>query len=81
MQPLAVSVEGKRVPKLEREGINLLKREPSQTSLPLEKRQALLHDRIEPMIQRELSHRSLVPENGGYSSELIGWVEVGCSGQ
>ena len=81
VQPLAVSVEGKRVPKLEREGIDLLKREPGQTSLPLEKRQELLRDTIEPMIQRELSHRSFVPENGGYSSELIGWVEVGCSGQ
>ena len=28
------------------------------------------------MIQRELNHRGLVPENGGYSAKLIGWIEV-----
>jgi len=24
-----------------------------------------------------VNHRRLVPENGGYSAKLIGWVEVG----
>lgn len=37
----------------------------------------LLHDTIERMLQRELNHRGFVPENGGYSAKLIGWVEVG----
>ena len=76
VQPLAVGHDGKRIPKLEREGIDLLKRHPGQSSLSTEQRQQLLHNSLEPMIQRELNHRGLVPENGGYSSKLIGWVEV-----
>ena len=77
VQSLAVSAEGRRVPKLERTGFDLLNRPPGSGSLSLERRRALLHDTIEPMIQRELNHRGLVPENGGYSAKLIGWVEVG----
>lgn len=63
--------------KLERLGVDLLTRPFGFFGLPLERRRALLHDAIEPMIQRELNRRGLVPENGGYSSKLIGWVEVG----
>ena len=74
--PLAVTAEGRREPKLERQGVDLLNQPPSSASLLLEQRRALLHDTIEPMVQRELNHRGLVPENGGYSAKLIGWVEV-----
>ena len=28
------------------------------------------------MLARELSHRGLLPADGGYSTKLIGWVEV-----
>ena len=28
------------------------------------------------MIRRELNHRGLVADSGGYSSKLIGWAEV-----
>ena len=74
--PLAVTAEGRREPSLERRGVDLLNQPPSSASLLLEQRRALLHDTIEPMVQRELSHRGLVPENGGYSAKLIGWVEL-----
>ena len=77
VQSFAVNVEGRRVPKLEREGVDLLKRNSALASLSLDQRRGLLYDTIEPMIQRELNHRGLVPENGGYSSKLIGWVEMG----
>lgn len=79
VQPLAVSAAGRRMTKLEREGVDLLSRPFGSSGLPLERRRALLRDAIEPMIQRELNHRGLVPENGGYSAKLVGWVEI--SGQ
>ena len=77
VQPLAVGRDGKRVPKLERNGIELLKRRPTQSDLSTKQRRELLHHKLEPMLQRELHHRGLVPKNGGYSSKLIGWVEIG----
>ena len=76
VQPLAVNAEGRRMTKLERQGVDLLTWPIGPSGLSLERRRALLHDSIEPMIQRELNHRGLVPENGGYSAKLIGWVEV-----
>ena len=79
IQPLAVDADGKRIPKLERKGVDLLKRHPAESVLSTEKRKKILHDALEPMIQRELHHRGLVPESGGYSSKLIGWVEVGAA--
>ena len=36
----------------------------------------LLHEHIEPMLHRELRHRGMVPESGGFHAELVGWVEV-----
>ena len=70
VQSLAVTAEGRRVPKLERPGIDLLARFPGPSSFSLKHRRALLHDAIEPMLQRELNHRGLVPEDGGYSAKL-----------
>ncbi len=77
VQPLAVSTEGGRAPKLERKGVDLLNRRPGPAVLAVDQRRELLHDTLEPMLQRELNHRGLVPENGGYSAKLIGWVEIG----
>ena len=39
-------------------------------------RKALLHEKVEPMLERELQHREIVPEGGSYAAKLIGWVEV-----
>jgi superfamily II DNA or RNA helicase len=81
IQPLALGPDGKRVPKLERESIDLLKRQPAAPYLSIDKRRELLHKTLEPMLQRELNHRGLVPENGGYASRLIGWIEVSGSSE
>ena len=62
VQPLG-GQDGKRIPKLERESIDLLKRQPGRSSLSAEQRRELLHDMLEPMIQRRLHHRGLIPEN------------------
>ena len=77
VQSLAVSTEGRRIPILERGGIDLLKQEPGQPNLSTEQRRQFLHNILDPMVHREVKHRGLVSENGGYSSKLIGWVEVG----
>ena len=76
-KPLIVGADGRRIPKLERNGDDLLKRPPGQSCFSAKQRRELLHNTLEPMLQRELHHRGLIPENGGYSSKLIGWVEVG----
>ena len=77
VKPLTVRTDGKRVPILERNGVDLLKRRPEQSGLSTEQRRELLHNILEPMLQRELHHRGLVPKSGGYASKLICWIEVG----
>ena len=77
VKPLIVGPDGRRVPKLENNGGELLKRPPGMSCLSARQRRELLHNTLEPMLQRELHHRGFVPKNGGYSSKLIGWVEIG----
>ena len=73
---LTVGLNGKRIPSLEHNGIDLLNRQPRQSCLAVRQRRELLRGALEPMLQRELHHRGLIPKSGGYSSKLIGWVEV-----
>ena len=77
VRPLAVNADGARVPMLERDGSELLLRPPNGTCFSPERRRELLHDVLEPMLQRELQHRGLVPEGGSFRARLIGWAEVG----
>ena len=77
VRPLAVNADGARVSKLEREGPELLRRPPNGTCFSPERRRELLHDVLEPMLQRELQHRGLVTEGGSFRAKLIGWAEVG----
>ena len=78
VRTLIVGADGRRIPQLECKGVDLLKRRPGRSRLSAKQRRELLHGTLEPMLQRELHHRGLVPKNGGYSSKLISWVEVGC---
>ncbi len=43
-------------------------------------REQVLTEYVEPMLQRELHHRGLVPEGGGYSAKLVGWLEIASGG-
>jgi ERCC4-related helicase len=74
--PLAVDIEGKRLPALERKAETLFTWPATNPRLTMDDRDQLLHEHLEPMLQRELQHRGVVPDGGGYSSTLIGWVEV-----
>jgi hypothetical protein len=35
-----------------------------------------MHEKLEPMLQREIAHRGLVVDSGGFEATLIGWVEA-----
>jgi superfamily II DNA or RNA helicase len=78
--PLGVSDDGKRNGNLERVGAGLFARPGHINSAPTPAtRRNLLHDKIEPMLERELQHREIVPAGGSYAAKLIGWVEVEAS--
>jgi len=74
--PLAVDGKGQRVPMVEKRFTALFHRPAFRSVLSMEERHNLLKNVIEPMLQRELQHRGIVSETGGYSVEMIGWVEV-----
>jgi SNF2 family DNA or RNA helicase len=75
---LAVSDDGRRDPRLEASGVKLFQLPGAAVArLDLAARRRLLSDTIEPMLQRDLQHRGLVPTNGSYAARLIGWLEVG----
>lgn len=76
--PLAVGEDGRRQARLERAGTGIFDRRGYRDggSSPAARRK-LLHEQIEPMLERELRHRQIVPEGGSYAAKLIGWVEVG----
>jgi len=72
--PLAVDIAGQRCPAWERQ-VDRLFQLPA-TPHRLDAPDRLLHQEIEPMLQRELIHRGIVGENRGYEARLIGWVEL-----
>jgi len=75
VQTLAVGLDGGRLPALERRASSMFFQAPAEPRLTFDERLALLRDAIEPMLHRELVHRG-VPVEAGFSSELVGWVEV-----
>ncbi|MEA3360681.1 MAG: SNF2-related protein [Thermodesulfobacteriota bacterium] len=74
--PLAVDGTGQRVPLIEKRYPALFHRPPARSGLSIEERRHMLKSVIEPMLQRELQHRGIASETGGYSVEMVGWVEV-----
>jgi SNF2 family DNA or RNA helicase len=74
--PLGVSIDGKRNGRLERVGAGIFTRAGHVNGTTLATRKALLHEKVEPMLERELQHREIVSEGGSYAAKLIGWVEV-----
>ena len=74
---LAVNPDGTRYPQLERGADDLFLRDPVPPVFEVPHRLALLRDHVEPLLQRELRHRGMVPEDGGFHSRLVGWVETG----
>jgi len=75
LQPIAVDLDGRRRPTMEKRGEELFMRPPAVPALELERRLRLIDEVVEPMLQRDLHHRG-VPVDGGYSAELVGWIEL-----
>ncbi len=71
--PLAVSLDGQRVPTWERQSDRLFELPPVIQTCAQDH---LLTEVLEPMIQRELLHRGIICDNRGYDAKLIGWVDV-----
>ncbi len=76
LQPLAVSCNGTRLPVFERLGGALLRRRPAAPFIELNERLRILKEYLEPMLYREIRQSGFVNSDGGFSSRLVGWVEV-----
>jgi superfamily II DNA or RNA helicase len=74
--PLGVGDDGKRNARLERLGPGVFTRSGHDSNTTPSIRRVLLHESVEPMLERELQHREIVPDGGSYAARLIGWVEV-----
>ena len=74
--PIAVDMDGKRIPSLEKQYRNCFSASVGQTLLEPKKRSQLLHDHVEPTLQRELRHRSIASPEKGYSIEMLAWIEI-----
>lgn len=59
--PLGVSDDGKRNSRLERLGAGLFTRTGHVNGTTASARKALLHEKVEPMLERELQHRRSFP--------------------
>ncbi len=73
---LAVDADRLRSQVLERSVEALLTSTPCESQLGLDDRLGLLHDTIEPMLQRELMHSGLATESAGYSASMVAWIET-----
>ena len=76
MLPIAVKLDGARVPAVEHKGSSIYQMLPTASQLTAEQRTALFAEHIEPTLLRELRHKGMASGEGSYSSEMIGWVEV-----
>ena len=74
--PIAVDLEGKRVPSLEKRNRDCFKALAGRVLLDEDERTQLLREHIEPTLQRELGYRGIANPDTGYATELLAWVEV-----
>ena len=77
VQPIAVKLDGTRVPAVERQCEKYLQSPAGTTVLEPEPRGELFAQAVEPTLQRELKHKGAATGDGSYSAELIGYVEIG----
>jgi SNF2 family DNA or RNA helicase len=79
IQAMAVGLDGQRLPQLERAVENVFHHASAEPTLSLDARLAVLKNDLQPMLSRDLQHRGVVAEGMGFSSELIGWIELNSS--
>jgi len=76
VQTIAVKKDGTRLPAVERNAQYYINLPPSKSSLTDEERISIFSDIIEPTLLRELRHKGAADDEGSYSAELIGYVEI-----
>jgi hypothetical protein len=76
VQALAVDLDGQRLPQMERAVEKVFHQAAAEPSLTMDVRLAVLKKDLEPMLNRDLQHRGVVADGMGFSSELIGWIEL-----
>ena len=74
--PIAVDLAGKRVPSPEKRNRECFKAPAGRALLDKDERTQLLHEHIEPTLQRELGYRGIANPDTGYATELLAWVEI-----
>lgn len=77
LQAIAVAQDGSRAPGVERQAEQYFQRKPNAPWLFPDKRLELFVQTIEQALQRELRYKGFVRDDGSYSAELIGYVEIG----
>lgn len=76
VQPIAVNMEGIRVPNIERHANQLMHSRAVSPRLSEDERLSLFTKIVEPTLQRELEHKGAANGDGSYSAELIGYIEI-----
>jgi len=74
--PIAVDVDGSRVPQVEHQFTKFFHATPHEPILGTEERKELFRKYVEPALQREIKHRHSANLGGGFSAEMIGYIEV-----
>ena len=74
--PIAVDIDGKRIPSLEKQYQQCFHAKAIKPSLDDNQRHELLSNHIESSLKRELEHRGITNANTGYSANMLSWVEV-----
>mgnify|MGYP003586002702 CR=1 FL=1 len=72
---LACRPDGQRVPAWERQGLRWMDQPSLPTTFSSAERLIYL-DQLQPMLHRDLEHRGLLDNVQGFSSRLMGWVEI-----
>ncbi len=76
VQPIAVNLDGTRVPAVERQCERYLHAPTTTPKFSPEQRLDIFSRVVEPTLQRELKHKGAANGDGSYSAELIGYVEI-----
>ncbi|SDG74939.1 Helicase conserved C-terminal domain-containing protein [Planococcus glaciei] len=73
--PVSIDLNGNRFPKWEKRIEELFSRPVTEKNKTL-KRNELLNEIIQPMLQRELLYRGIITDGKDYQAKLISWIEV-----
>ena len=76
VQPIAVKLDGTRVPAVERQCDRYMQADATTPRMSAQERLDAFGSIVEPTLQRELKHKGAAAGDGSYSAELVGYVEI-----